>query len=76
MSLYELAAEYRQSAAQLTERINELKALQRRKRPNSTAWHALTNRIEVLEDMRADTNAVARYLERYYDGGDSDAGVG
>ncbi len=79
MSLIALAAEYRASAALLTDRITELRRKLKHTRRQTAAWLELNARIDQLEEMRDDTNATARELERYYDpGGEDDrrAGLG
>jgi len=67
MQLNHLAAEYRDSAALLKERICQLK-------DNITVGNycemekmRLRRRIDILSTMQRDTSEIALYLERYYD---------
>ena len=65
MTLYELSMEYEQTAARLRERITELEQA-RRETADEQEAHLLAGRLRPLRSMYRETQAVARYLERYY----------
>ena len=65
MTLYELAMEYSQTAAQVWARIKEL---EQAKKDETVPWRvkALEGRIRSLRSLYRDTREVAKYLENYY----------
>ena len=65
MTLYELALEYKQTAAILYRRIAELE--QERREAGDVRRLQLDGRIRPLRSMYRDTRAVARHLEHYYE---------
>ena len=69
MTLSEMAAEYRQSAALLKGRITELRARLETGGMCEMEKLRLRIRIETLEAMYRETSEVAVNLERYYDRG-------
>ena len=70
MTLDLLAQEYRTSAALLTGRLAELRRMQHTAPAGiggAMQRYRLCRRIELLSSMLRETQATARYLERYYE---------
>lgn len=65
VTLYELAMEYSQTAAQVRARIKELEQM---KKDETVPWRikALDGRIGKLRSLYRDTKEVAKFLENYY----------
>ena len=66
MLLKELANEYRESAAMLTERMNELKEQIADKNICEMERMRLRRRVDMLRTMYYDTVKLAKYMEGYY----------
>ena len=66
MMLKELANEYRESAAMLTDRIKELTAKAADKNICEMERMRLRRRADILKTMYYDTVKTAKYLEGYY----------
>lgn len=65
VTLYELAMEYSQTAAQVWARIKEL---EQAKKDETVPWRikALDGRISKLRSLYRDTREITKYLENYY----------
>jgi len=66
MLLKELANEYRESAAMLTERMKELKEQIADKNICEMERMRLRRRVDMLRTMYYDTVKLAKYMEGYY----------
>ena len=67
MSMKALAGEYRQSAALLKQRADELICLMKKQPMCETEKYKTRLRIDTLMTIYRETSAVALLLERYYD---------
>jgi hypothetical protein len=65
----DLAIEYRESAALLKGRIDELSELLHLTGLGEMEKFRLRGRIETLQAIYRETNEIAVFMERYYDGG-------
>ena len=70
MLLKELANEYRESAAMMTQRMDEIKCAVADKNICEMERLRLRRRLDVLRTMYYDTLKTARYLESYYGDGE------
>lgn len=66
MLLKELAAEYRKSAAMMTERMKEIKEKCSSEEIGEMERLRLRRRLDTLRTMYYDTLKTAAYLENYY----------
>ena len=66
MMLKDLANEYRESAAMLTERIKELTAKAAADDICEMERMRLRRRVDILKTMYYETRQTAKYLEGYY----------
>ena len=65
MTLYELALEYSQTAAQVWAHIKELE-LTKKESTDPRQIQTLDGRIRALRSLYRDTKRIAKYLENYY----------
>ena len=67
MTLTELATEYREGAALLKQRIEELKEKLKTEKMREIDKLRLRIRIERLQTMMRETSEAAVYMEKYYE---------
>ena len=65
MTLLELAAEYRFSAAQIHQRMAQIR-LEIRETQDPIEQQMLRQRLRELQPIHRETREIARYLETYY----------
>lgn len=65
MTLLELAAEYRFSAAQIQQRMAQIR-LEIRESQDPIQQQLLRQRLRELQPLHKETREIARYLETYY----------